>query len=74
LYDKYAIASNLLKVVEKNAKKALTNLTTSKEAFAEAFIDLDAEDTIAEALEAADVVINANSIPDAKTEKKGDKK
>lgn len=64
LYDKYAIASNLLKVVEKNAKKALTNLTTSKEAFAEAFIDLDSEDTIAEAL----------SIPDAEIETKGGKK
>lgn len=74
LYDKYAIASNMLKVVEKNAKKALTNLTTSKEAFAEEFVDLDSEDTIAEAFEEADVVINADSIPDAKTEETGDKK
>jgi hypothetical protein len=69
LYDKYAMACNLLKVVEKNAKKALANLTTSKEAFAETFIDLDSENTIAEALEMAD----ANSIPD-ETEKEGGKK
>lgn len=89
LYDKYAMASNLLKVVEKNAKKALANLTTSKETFAEEFVDLDSESTIAdakkfvdlssenalaEALDSADVIINANSIPDAKTEEKGGKK
>lgn len=77
MFDKYAVASNLLKVVEKNAKKALQNLTTSKKAFAEEFIDLDIEGTVVDALEKADIIIDARCcMPADRTPEttKGDKK
>ncbi len=59
LYDRYATAVNFLKVVERNAKKALENLTTNKETFAKEFIDLDAEVTLSEALSEADIILSA---------------
>lgn len=59
LYDKYATAINFIRAVERNAKKALANLTTDKETFAKEFIDLDAEVTLTEALEEADVIVAA---------------
>lgn len=74
LYDKFANPVNLLKTVERNAKKALKNLITSKDEFAKEFIDLDSEITLSEALEDADVIIKA-PINDADVEnKKGGKK
>ena len=60
LYSEYAVAVNMLKTVERNAINALKHLTTSKEKFAEEFIDLDAEANIAEVLEEADVIIKAD--------------
>ena len=71
LFDKYATPVNLLKTVEKRAKAALTHLTTSKEKFAEEFINLDTEITVAEALEEVDMIVKAE--PAEKPEKKGDK-
>ena len=59
LFDKYATPVNLLKAVEKKAKLALTTLTTSKEKFAEEFINLDIETTVAEALEEVDMIVKA---------------
>lgn len=59
LFDKYATPVNLLKSVEKKAKTALKTLTTSKEKFAEEFINLDVETTVAEALEEVDMIVKA---------------
>lgn len=59
LFDQYATAINYIKVVERNAKKALTNLTINKETFAKEFIDLDAEVTLEEALEEANIIVKA---------------
>lgn len=59
LYDKYATAVNFLKVIERNAKKALESLTTDKATFAKEFIDLDAEVTLTEALSEAEIIVTA---------------
>lgn len=59
LYEKYSAALALLKVVERNAKRALTNLTDSKEAFVKELINLDNDITVSEALEDADIIIKA---------------
>lgn len=71
LFDKYATPVNLLKAVEKKAKNALKHLTTSKEKFAEEFINLDTEITVAEALEEVDVIVKAEPAEEINVEKEG---
>lgn len=62
LYEKYAGPVNLLKTIERKAKKALENLTTSKDAFAKEFLDLDSEITLSEAFEDADIIVKAPTV------------
>lgn len=71
LFDKYATPVNLLKAVEKKAKTALTTLTTSKEKFAEEFINLDIEGTVAEALEDVDMIVKAEPAEEINVKKEG---
>ena len=78
LFEKYATAINMLKTVERNAKNALKNLTTSKEEFAKEFIDLDAEAAVAETLDEVEVIVKAEPACDcengcAKKDKKESK-
>ena len=73
LYDKFANPVNLLKTVERNAKKALKNLITSKDEFAKEFIDLDNEVTLSEALEEVDVIVKAPAADVNVKSKKEDK-
>lgn len=73
LYDKYAGPVNLLKTVERKAKKALETLVTSKDEFAKEFIDLDNEVSLSEALEEVDVIVKAEPSVEEVDNKKGGK-
>lgn len=66
LYNKYATAINFIRAIERNARKALANLTVDKETFAKEFIDLDAEVTLTEALQEADIIVAAPTVAKAK--------
>ena len=67
LFDKYAVAINMLKVVERKAKKALENIVTSKENFASEILDLDNEITLSEALEGVELIVNPEKVEEPTT-------
>lgn len=74
LYDKFANPVNMLKTIERNAKKALQNLITSKDAFAKEFIELDSEVTLLTALDEADVIVKAQEVHEETKIEEGDNK